>query len=70
MRSKVRVEAEVSTREDSVDMEADSTRITTMAITISGSPSSMVGMMLSYFGAPPAAYSIVSPYSLPKPPRK
>ena len=46
-KSRVRVELEASTREDRVDMEADSTRITTMAMSTSGSPESMVGMMES-----------------------
>ena len=47
MKSRVSVELEVSTREDKVDMEADSTSITTMPIRISGSPESMAGMIVS-----------------------
>ena len=47
IRSRVRVELEVSTREDRVDMEADSTRITTTAISRSGRPDSMVGITAS-----------------------
>ena len=43
-RSRVRVELEVSTRELRVDMEADSTRITTTAMSRAGRPESMVGM--------------------------
>ena len=46
-KSRVRVELEASTREDRVDIEADSTRITTTAMRISGKPESMVGMMES-----------------------
>ncbi len=42
-RSRVRVELEVSTRELRVDMEADSTRMTTTASRISGRPESMAG---------------------------
>ena len=42
-RSRVRVELEVSTREERVDMEAESTRMTTRAISRSGRPESMVG---------------------------
>ena len=43
-RSRVSVELEVSTREDRVDMEADSTRTTTTASRTSGRPDSIVGM--------------------------
>lgn len=46
-RSRVSVEEEVSTNEESVDMEADKTSTTTMPSRISGSPESMVGMMES-----------------------
>ena len=46
-KSSVSVELEVSTRDDKVDMDAESTRITTMAMSTSGSPESMVGMMES-----------------------
>ena len=67
IRSRVRVELEASTREDRVDMEAESTRMTTTAMSTSDSPESMVGMMESY---PLAATSIWSEKSRPKPPRK
>ena len=43
-RSMVRVEEEAMTREDRVDMEADSTRTTTTASRTSGRPDSIVGM--------------------------
>ena len=66
-KSSVRVELEASTREDRVDMEADSTRMTTTAIKRAGRPDSMVGMTES---KPLAAMSILSENSLPKPPRK
>ena len=66
-KSRVRVELEASTREDRVDMEAESTRMTTTAMSTSDSPESMVGMMESY---PLAATSIWSEKSRPKPPRK
>ena len=46
-RSRVMVELEVSTREDRVDMDAESTRTTTTPMRISGSLESMKGMMLS-----------------------
>ena len=46
-RSRVRVELEVSTREDRVDMEAESTRMTTTASRMSGRSESMAGMMES-----------------------
>ena len=38
MKSRVKVELEASTREDRVDMEAESTRITTTAISTVGQP--------------------------------
>ena len=46
-KSSVSVEEEVSTSEESVDMEAESTSTTTMPSRISGKPESMVGMMES-----------------------
>ena len=61
------VELEVRTSEDSVDIDAESTRMTTIAIRRSGSPESMVGMTESN---PFALMSIWSENSLPKPPRK
>ena len=71
--SKVRVEDEVNTNEDRVDMEADSTR-TMIRATITGARSeSMVGTTLSNktllpLICPPSF--IWLKYSLPKPPRK
>ena len=47
IKSRVRVELEVSTREERVDMDADSTSMTTIPISRSGSPDSMPGMMVS-----------------------
>ena len=47
MKSSVKVELEVSTREERVDMEAESTRMTTTAMRKVGRPESMVGMMAS-----------------------
>ena len=67
MKSSVRVELEVSTRELRVDMEAESTRITTTAIRVAGRPESMAGMMAS---KPSAATSTRSWNSRPNPPRK
>ena len=46
-KSMVRVELEAMTKEDNVDIEADSTRITTRAISRGDRPESMVGMMES-----------------------
>ena len=43
----VSVDEEVSTSEESVDMEAESTSTTTIPSRISGKPESMVGMMES-----------------------
>ena len=47
MKSSVSVELEVRTREERVDMEAERTRITTMAIRKVERPESMVGMTAS-----------------------
>ena len=68
----MRVELEVSTRELRVDMEADSTRITTTAMSRSGRPESMVGMMESKPPTmlPSGLYCISPANSRPKPPRK
>ena len=52
--SRVRVELDVITRDERVDMEADITRITTTLMTMSGSVESMAGMILSYTGVPEA----------------
>ena len=64
-RSMVRVEEEAITSEDRVDMDADSTRMTTTAIRRGGSPDSICGMIAS---KPSLATSTSN--SLPKPPRK
>ena len=71
-KSSVSVEELVSTSEDRVDMLADRTRITTMAIRIVGRPSSIVGMMLSKppAGVPEALGSSTLLNNRPKPPRK
>ncbi len=47
MKSSVNVEPDAKTKDDSVDMDADSTKTTTTPIKISGSPSSMTGIMES-----------------------
>ena len=67
IKSSVKVELDASTREERVDMEAESTRITTTAIRMVGRPESMVGTTESY---PLAAMSIRSLNRRPKPPRK
>ena len=71
-RSSVMVELEVSTRELRVDMEADSTRITTTASRISGRPESMAGITASKppTGVPFSVTPTTSVNSRPKPPRK
>ena len=46
-RSSVIVELDVSTRDESVDIDAESTRTTTIPIRISGSFESMEGIILS-----------------------
>ena len=71
-RSRVMVEEEVSTREDRVGMEAESTRMMTTAIRKGERLDSMVGMMLSYpsAGTPAALTGIWLEKSRPKPPRK
>ena len=58
MKSMVRVDDDVSTSDDSVDMDADSTSTITRPMSTSGKVDSMVGMMESYTGVPLAAYSI------------
>ena len=63
----VSVELEAITSEESVDMEADSTRITTRAISSGDRPDSMAGIMASY---PSVATSTLSENRRPKPPRK
>lgn len=66
-KSIVSVELEAITRDDSVDIDADSTRITTSAISSGLKPESIVGIIESY---PFAATSISSENRRPKPPRK
>ena len=58
---------EAITREDRVDMEADSTRITTREISRGESPDNIMGIMESY---PSATTFTWSENNLPKPPRK
>ena len=70
MKSSVSVEAEVSTSEESVDMEAESTKMITMPIRISGSVDSMEGTIASYRTEPSALYSAGESNSRPNPPRK
>ena len=43
IKSNVKVELDANTREDRVDMDAESTKITTTAIKIVGRPESIVG---------------------------
>ena len=47
IKSSVNVELDVSTREDSVDIDAESTRITTIPISTSGRVESIAGIMAS-----------------------
>ena len=61
----MRVELEVRTRDDSVDIEAERTSMTTIPMSMSGIFSSIVGIMASY----PDVFTSTS-YSLPNPPRK
>ncbi len=63
----VKVELDAMTRELRVDMEAESTKITTRAISTGPRFCSIVGITES---KPPEAMSIWSENSLPKPPRK
>ena len=71
-RSSVTVEDDVSTREDSVDMEAERTRMITTAIRKGERLFSMVGITLSKppAGFPPSAAPSSAANSLPNPPRK
>ena len=71
-RSSVTVEEDVSTREDSVDMEALNTRMITIAIRKGDSVCSIVGITLSNppAGLPPSTAPSSSANSRPKPPRK
>ena len=71
--SSVKVEEEVSTREERVDIEAASTSTMISATTMGAKSCSMVGTTLS--NSTPLsetwpASTISSKYSLPKPPRK
>lgn len=61
------MELDAITSEDSVDIDAESTRITTSAISIGLKLSNIVGITESY---PFAAISILSENRRPKPPRK
>ena len=70
IRSSVSVDDDVSTSDDSVDMDALSTSTITMPMSRSGSVDSMVGMMESYTGVPAAVISTCPPYRRPNPPRK
>ena len=67
MRSSVNVELEVRTRDESVDIDADKTSTRTTAMSISGSPESMDGIMLS---KPFALTCSCVAKRRPKPPRK
>ena len=67
IRSSVSVELDVSTSEDSVDIDAERTRITTIPISISGSDSSIFGIIPS---EPICVSSSSDTNILPKPPRK
>ena len=49
------MELDVSTRLESVDIEADNTRTITIPMSMSGSAESMVGMIISYLTVPAAA---------------
>ena len=70
-KSRVIVELEVRTSEDSVDMEADRTRTMTMPMRMSGSVESIDGMIASNAMLPSGLWTPgTSPKSLPKPPRK
>ncbi len=56
MTSNVKVELDVRTREDKVDMEADNTSTITTAIMIDGNAESMVGTIVSNRGFPVASF--------------
>ena len=69
-KSSVRVELDVSTREDSVDMDAESTSTITIPIRISEREFNIVGIIASYT-IPPCPFLMASESnSLAKPPRK
>ena len=69
--SSVNVELDVSTSDDSVDMDADNTSKITTAITIDGSVDNIVGMIVSNNGFPVISLITTrSAYNRPKPPRK
>ena len=67
MKSSVSVELDASTSDESVDIDAESTRMSTTAMSVSPSPESMVGTMLS---KPSAATLSGVLNSRPNPPRK
>ena len=65
--SYAQIMADAITSDESVDIDADKTRITTSAISIGLNPESIVGIIESY---PLAATSISSEKRRPNPPRK
>ena len=67
MKSIVSVELDVMTSEESVDIDAERTRMTVSAISPGPSPESIAGIIAS---KPSFATSTLSPKSRPKPPRK
>ena len=67
IKSSVNVDAETITKLESVDIDADKTKITTSAIMPSDRPLNIVGIIES---KPFAAMSTWSENNLPKPPRK
>ena len=66
-KSIVNVELEAITNEDNVDMEADSTKMTTSPIRAGERLETIAGIIASN---PSEARSMLSPYKRPKPPRK
>ena len=79
IKSSVKVELEVNTSEESVDIEADNTNTTIKPIKNSGSAvSSIAGMIASYSSLPlmtliktfPVSAESVVANNLPKPPKK
>ena len=72
--SSVNVELDVSTNDESVDIEAESTRTITIAISMSGRVESIAGIIESKSGTPGlSGFHLISgdeAYKRPKPPRK
>ena len=58
--SSVNVELDVSTRDESVDMDAESTRTMTTAMMMAGSVASIEGTMVSNSGVTPFAWYLIS----------